>query len=272
MERRPLVCFVVPVLNEAPNLPRLIASARVLAAELCPAYDVRFFIVDDGSTDGTKAAALGLADGLTLTVLRHDTNLGPGRAFATGFAHLAELLGPDDWVVTMEGDNTSRPELLRTMFVRSREGYDVVLASPYLYGGAIEHTTAWRVILSRIANVFVKEILGLTGIATVSSFYRLYRASAVLHLQRCYGPGIVERAGFECMIELLLKMVFLRVTISEVPMTLDVALRAGNSKLKIVRTILGYFAVWRSARRWRESARTLATAGVAGAASSENLG
>jgi dolichol-phosphate mannosyltransferase len=271
MERRPLVCFLIPVLNEAPNLPRLIASARVLADELCPTYDVRFFVVDDGSTDGTRAAALGLADGLTLTVLRHDENLGPGRAFATGFAHLAEFLGPDDWVVTMEGDNTSRPELLRKMFVRSREGYDVVLASPYLYGGAIEHTTAWRVILSRIANVFVKEVLGLTGIATVSSFYRLYRASTLLHLQRCYGPGIVERAGFECMIELLLKMVYLRVTISEVPMTLDVALRAGKSKLKIVRTILGYFAVWRSSRRWRERARTLAMAVAARAAAPESI-
>jgi dolichol-phosphate mannosyltransferase len=271
MERRPLVCFLIPVLNEAPNLPRLIASARVLAAELCPAYDPRFFIVDDGSTDGTRDAALGLADGLTLTVLRHDENLGPGRAFATGFAHLAALLSPDDWVVTMEGDNTSRPELLRTMLVRSREGYDVVLASPYLYGGAIEHTTAWRVILSRIANVFVKEGLGLTGIATVSSFYRLYRASALLRLQRRYGPGIVERAGFECMIELLLKLVYMRVTISEVPMTLDAALRAGTSKLKIVRTILGYFAVWRSARRWRDSARAVAVDDVASAARPDNL-
>jgi hypothetical protein len=67
-------------------------------------------------------------------------------------------------------------------------------------------------------------------------------------------------------------MVFVRVTISEVPMTLDVALRAGKSKLKIVRTILGYFAVWRSTRRWRESGQTLAMAGVAGAASPENIG
>ena len=43
------------------------------------------------------------------------------------------------------------------------------------YGGAIENTTTWRVLMSRVANVFVKEVLGLTGIATVSSFYRLYR-------------------------------------------------------------------------------------------------
>jgi dolichol-phosphate mannosyltransferase len=251
---RPSLFFLIPMLNEAVNLPRLMTSARALANELAPRVRSRFLIIDDGSTDDTGTLAQTMASDLDLTVLRHATNLGPGRAFATGFTHLATLLEPDDFVVTMEGDNTSRPELLRAMFVRAGEGYDVVLASPYLYGGSIEHTTTWRVILSRIANVFVKEVLGLNGIATVSSFYRLYRASVIANLQRCYGPGIVERAGFECMIELLLKLVYTRTTISEVPMTLDTSLRAGKSKMKILSTIAGYLWLWHDAPRWRAGA------------------
>ena len=249
---------LVPMLNEAANLPTLVASMRRMAAELPPHLSVRFLIVDDGSTDGTSETAVRLAAGLNLTVLRHEQRRGPGRAFATGFTHLAGSLGADDYVATMEGDNTSRLELLSTMFVRMREGYDVILASPYLYGGAIENTTAWRVILSRVANVFVKEVLGLTGLATVSSFYRLYRGTVIHTLQRCYGPGIVERAGFECMVELLLKMVYLRTTISEVPMTLDTSLRAGTSKLKVLRTIVGYLRLWIDKRRWRAAALPVA--------------
>ena len=245
---------LVPMLNEAPNLPILITSMRRMVSELPAHITPRFLIVDDGSTDGTGETAARLASGLDLTVLRHDRRRGPGRAFATGFAHLAPLVSRDDYVATMEGDNTSRLELLSTMFVRMREGYDVILASPYLYGGAIEHTTTWRVILSRIANVFVKEVLGLTGIATVSSFYRLYRGSVVLDLQRCYGPGIVERAGFECMVELLLKMVYLRTTISEIPLTLDTSLRAGTSKMRVLRTMWGYLRLWQDTRRWRAAA------------------
>jgi len=252
---RPSAWFLIPMLNEAANLPRLIESARKLADESAAHFQPRFLIVDDGSTDGTAATARQLAGGLDLAVLRHDTNLGPGRAFATGFTHLAGVLQPDDYVITMEGDNTSRPELLSEMFVRAREGYGVILASPYLYGGSIEHTTTWRVILSRVANVFVKEVLGLNGIATVSSFYRLYRGSVILNLQRCYGPGIVERAGFECMIELVLKMVYLRTTISEVPMTLDASLRAGKSKLKVLPTIVGYLRLWRDLPGWRAGAQ-----------------
>jgi dolichol-phosphate mannosyltransferase len=250
---------LVPMLNEAQNLPTLVASMRRMAAALPPSITPRFIIVDDGSTDGTGATAERLATGLDLVVLRHQMRGGPGLAFATGFTHLASRLSADDFVVTMEGDNTSRLELLSTMVVRMREGYDVILASPYLYGGAIENTTTWRVVLSRIANVFVKEVLGLTGLATVSSFYRLYRGSVILNLQRCYGPGIIERAGFECMVELLLKMVFMRITISEVPMTLDTSLRAGTSKMKVLRTIVGYLRLWQDKGRWREAAVPAAT-------------
>ena len=254
MDPRCSLHVLVPMLNEAGNLPTLIASMRRMATQLPPHITPRFVIVDDGSTDGTGETARKLADGLDFTVLRHESRSGPGRAFATGFAHLATRVGPDDYVATMEGDNTSRLELLSAMFVRAREGYDVILASPYLYGGAIEHTSTWRVVLSRIANVFVKEVLGLAGIATVSSFYRLYRGSVIVNLQRCYGPGIVERAGFECMVELLLKMVYLRTSISEVPMTLDTSLRAGKSKMNVLGTIWGYLWLWRDGRRWRAAA------------------
>jgi dolichol-phosphate mannosyltransferase len=253
MDSRASLYVLVPMLNEAGNLPTLLASMRRMAAGL-PHLTARFLIVDDGSTDGTGEMAMKLADGLDFSVLRHDERRGPGRAFATGFTHLAGRLGPDDYVATMEGDNTSRLELLSSMFVRAREGYDVILASPYLYGGGIEHTTTWRVILSRMANVFVKEVLGLSGLATVSSFYRLYRGSVILNLQRCYGPGIVERAGFECMVELLMKMVYLRTPISEVPMTLDTSLRVGKSKMKVLRTVLGYLRLWLDRRRWRAAA------------------
>jgi dolichol-phosphate mannosyltransferase len=241
---------------------------RRMADQLPEPLTLRFLIVDDGSTDGTGTIVRSLGAGLDLTVLRHETRRGPGRAFATGFTYLASRLHPDDYVVTMEGDNTSRLELLSSMFVRGREGYDAILASPYLYGGSIEHTTTWRVILSRIANVLVKEVFGLTGIATVSSFYRLCRGQVILNLQRCYGPGIVERAGFECMIELLLKMVYLRTAISEVPMTLDTSRRAGRSKMRVLPTIVGYLRLWRDTGRWRAAASPAADRTPADASSS----
>ena len=195
-------------------------------------------------------------------MLRLDVNQGPGRAFATAFSHLAPRLRETDWVVTIEGDNTSRLELLQQMLKRAEEGFDVVLASPYLYGGGIANTTAYRVFLSHMANMFVKEGLGLHGIVTMSSFFRLYRGSAFLRLQSVFGPEIVQRRGFESMIELLLKIIYLNMTVSEVAMKLDTSRRAGKSKMKVARTALGYLTLWRDKRQWRRAADGSGEGGV----------
>lgn len=241
---------VVPVLNETPNLPRLFDAFRELALAH-GSYRPSIVLVDDGSTDGSADVARDLADGLDLTVLRHESNRGPGAAFGTAFEHLAQRLGPDDRILTLEGDNTSRLDILDLMMRRADEGYDVVLASPYMYGGGIAHTDPLRMTMSHLANAFVKEFLGAHGILTVSSFYRLHRADCILRLQSRYGPRIVERAGFESMIEMLMKMMGLRMTICEVPMVLDTSLRLGASKMKVWRTVRGYLGLYRLKRRWQ---------------------
>jgi dolichol-phosphate mannosyltransferase len=234
-------------------MERLLQGCSEIQAELGSGYDIHFILVDDGSTDGTASEARRTAGSLQLEVLRLEANAGPGRAFATAFGHLAPLLRPSDWVVTIEGDNTSRLELVQQMLTRAAEGFDVVLASPYLYGGGISNTTAYRVFLSHMANMLVKEGLGLHGIVTMSSFFRLYRGSAFLRLQEVFGPGIVERAGFESMIEMLLKITYLHMTVSEVAMQLDTSRRAGKSKMKVARTAVGYLTLWLAKNRWSKA-------------------
>lgn len=243
--------IVAPVYDEAPNLPRLIGGFRALADLHGGDHELSFLLVDDGSTDGTAELARTLAEGLPLTVLSHERNVGPGAAFATAFEWLAGSLHADDLVLTLEGDNTSRHELVARMLLRSQEGDDAVLASPYMYGGGIVHTNPFRVVVSHLANLLVKELLGVHGILTVSSFFRLYRGSIVLRLQERYGPRILERRGFECMVEMVLKLVYAGASISEVPMALDTSRRAGKSKLKFFRTVRGYLALARARRRWR---------------------
>lgn len=256
MSEHPRFFIVVPVLNEAGNMPRLSGSLSALNQEFSERFDLRVILVDDGSVDETSELARQAAaeSGFALEILRHETNLGPGKAFRTGFVHLSSILNENDLVLTIEGDNTSRLELVKQMLTRMAEGYDVIFASPYMYGGQIVNTSAFRVFLSAMANLFVKELLGLQGLLTVSSFFRLYRATTLKHLQHCYGAGIVERAGFECMVEMAMKMVFCGISISEVPMVLDTQARVGKSRMKILRTIRGYLTLWFHKRAWREKA------------------
>ena len=246
----PRLFFIIPVLNESPNIPRLMSNLAELRGSLDGQFACRILFVDDGSTDDTVAQITRHRGLHSVEVLTHPINRGPGAAFGSAFAHLRPLLQESDWVVTLEGDNTSRIETLRQMLVRRLEGFDVVLASPYAYGGGITQTSLFRIFLSHIANTLIKEFLGIRGIFTMSSFFRLYRAPIILKLQERYGAEIVETSGFECMIELLAKLIRVGATISEVAMPLDGSQRIGKSKMKILRTIGGYLRVFQISRKW----------------------
>jgi dolichol-phosphate mannosyltransferase len=246
---------IMPALNEAANIDRVfedLAAARRRHEERLHFHVV---LVDDGSSDSTgeRAREAARKQEIELTVLRHDVIEGPGRAFATAFRNIAPA--DDDFVVTLEADNTSRLDLLDQLLRRSAEGFEAVFASPYAYGGGIVETNAFRTALSHIANSFVKQFLGIRGLLTVSSFYRLYEGGAIRRLQDQYGPGILERPGFECMVELVLKMTYLNMSISEVPMVLDTGRRVGKSKMRVIRTGLGYLALFSQKAGWERQAQ-----------------
>ena len=56
------------------------------------------------------------------------------------------------------------------------------------------------------------------------------------------------------MIEIVMKMVYLQMSISELPMVLDSSLRAGRSKLNTRRTIVGYLSLAGRKREWQRRA------------------
>jgi dolichol-phosphate mannosyltransferase len=246
---KPLLYAIIPVFNEASNVAAVCDSLRRLGAAVEADFTMSVVFVDDGSSDGTAQAISSHKGGLACEILSHSINQGPGAAFAAGFSSLRGRLGTDDWVLTMEGDATSTADAVSRMLRRRLEGYDAVLASPYLYGGGFSRVSPPRVLVSHAANALVKIFLGIRGILTFSCFLRLYRGRLVLDLQERFGPGIVESKGFESMVELLGKMVLMNVRISEVEMKVDWSARKGKSKMRSVKTAAAYlrlFTRWKS--------------------------
>src|SRR5262245_20290680 len=102
------VSVVIPAFNEVGSVPGVIAEVReALARREIPAEIV---VVDDGSTDGTAAAASAAG----ARVIRHRSNRGYGAALKTGIAAaLHENIG------MMDADGTypaiHLPELFATL-------------------------------------------------------------------------------------------------------------------------------------------------------------
>src|ERR1700721_4618512 len=101
------ISVVIPAYNAAAFLPRSIASVR--AQTLQP---VEVIVVDDGSTDDTKAVAAGLG-GRVIT----RTNSGPSAAKNTGIR-----MASGDWIALLDADDRWSPEKLERQANRaSRE-------------------------------------------------------------------------------------------------------------------------------------------------------
>ena len=146
---------------------------------------------------------------------------------------------PDDaFVITLEADNTSDLDVVDTMLERAADGADLVLASVH-GGGQMLNVGRLRRWLSVGAGVAVRRVLSLDA-RTVSSFFRVYRASVLRAAYERYGDELIREPGFACKAELLMKIDTLGGHVDEVPVDLDAARREGESKMPILRTLAGY--------------------------------
>jgi dolichol-phosphate mannosyltransferase len=232
--------FVIPAYNEAENLPRLITDLEARPA-LFPDGS-RVIVVDDGSTDGTPEVVAGYDGELSLQLVRLERNEGPGAAFRAGFAAALDAHAGDALVVTLEADTTGDLDALPALIERALAGAELVVAD-----WVMVNVSRLRRILTAGAARLVRRALGVEA-RTVSSFFRVYRASALRAAGDRYGDGLIRESGFACKAELLTKLAALGARIEEVPVGLDTSRRIGESKMPILRTT---FAYWRMIARER---------------------
>src|SRR3954453_8817142 len=232
--------FVVPAFNEAENLPRLLADLE-RRPSLFPEGS-RPIVVDDGSADGTPELAEAHAGNVEVQVVRLGVNQGPGAAFRAGFAAALAQGAADEeaLVITLEADTTSNLDSLPTMLAQARANAHVVLAA-----WKMVNVSTKRRLLSNGAGFVIRRMLGVNA-HTVSSFYRVYRASALRRATAHYGDKLIRESGFACKAEILAKLVALHMTVAEVDVELNTALRIGESKMPVGKTIVAY---WRMMAR-----------------------
>ena len=189
---RELLSIVIPVLNEAANLQRLVERLTPVLDSLGGiVWEIVF--VDDGSTDATleKLRQLNAYDE-RLKAITLSRNFGKEIALAAGLRYAA-----GDAVVMMDADLQHPPEVLSQFIARWREGYLVV------YGQRMDRKTdgALRTLVSvgfyKLFNALVK-----TDIPEGAGDFRLLDRKAVDAMNRMreasrFNKGLFSWIGFK---------------------------------------------------------------------------
>lgn len=116
----PDVSVVIPVFNEAESLPELLNHIDQVMAEMGRSYEV--WVVDDGSKDGTFAAAAEVArQRPQVHALSFTRNFGKAAALSAGFARARGRV-----VVTMDGDLQDDPAEIPKLVAAIEKGSDLV--------------------------------------------------------------------------------------------------------------------------------------------------
>jgi len=212
----PDLSVVMPVFNEAGNLPVLHAELKAVLDRLGRSYEI--LAVDDGSTDGSLEVLRRLQkEDPHLRIIRFRRNFGQTAAFAAGFDHARGRI-----VITIDADGQNDPaDIPRLLEVMEEGEYDIV--------------SGWRqdrkepFITRRFPSVVANRIISRTTGVRLHDYgcsLKAYRAEVVKNVH-LYGelhrfiPALAGRMG---------------VRVAEVPVN-DRPRAYGKSKYGLSRTI-----------------------------------
>lgn len=218
--------IVIPALNEADNLSRLLPEVREELKMLSISYEI--IVIDELANDHMRNVA---SD--NNVILLSPESIGYGRSLKVG---MDTAVG--EYILTMDADFSHPSHFIKNLW-NNRDKAEVVIASRYIEGGKAIMPFS-RYILSRILNVFFSRGLDL-NIKDMSSGFRIYRADVIQNQS-------VANQNFDILQELLVRSLVEGYKIYEIPFEYHPR-RLGSSHARVLKFGIDYLKTF--VRLWK---------------------
>lgn len=228
------VLVVLPVYNEEANIGRLLDKIQEHLSDSFIPYHV--VVVDDGSSDRSLEILNEYSQKQPIDVYHHVVNQGLGATLRDGLTFAVMAANDKDVIITMDADETHTPGLILRMIRMIREGHDVVIASRYQPGAVVRGVPVHRRFISWSGSWLMRVLFPTHGVRDYTCGYRAYRAAVLKEALAKYRGDLVNQDGFQCMVDILLKLRRMPLIFGEVPMVLRYDLKQGASKMRLFRT------------------------------------
>jgi dolichol-phosphate mannosyltransferase len=221
--------IVLPTYEEAANIERIVAEARVKLPE-----SAQVLIVDDNSPDGTGEIAERLAgEEDSVHVLHRPLKEGLGPAYIAGFKQaLAQGAG---LIAEMDADFSHEPAYLPRL-LKAAERADLVLGSRYVDGGGVADWGPLRQTISRGGSAYSRLVLGL-DVRDLTGGFKCFRREVL----EAIDLDAVRSRGYAFQVEMTYRAIELGFRVIEVPIVFR---DRQDGKSKMSRSIV-WEAIWR---------------------------
>jgi glycosyltransferase involved in cell wall biosynthesis len=194
------VSVIIPCYNEEDTIEEIVKRVRAIdqVSEVV--------VVDDGSTDGTRAILRAMPEADGLRIVYHDCNRGKGAAVRTGFQHATgEVFIIQD--ADLEYDPREYPALLKPI----EEGISNVVYGSRFLGGPRKAMFFWNMIANKILTL-TTNLLYNSILSDMETCYKVFRADLVKNIP-------LRARGFELEPEITAKILKRGHRIYEVPIS-----------------------------------------------------
>src|ERR1044071_8179874 len=153
MKPKPQLSIVIPVYNQAANVPLLHEAINNQISRLPEIQSWELIFVDDGSKDGTSETIEKFCtEHPNVCLISFRKNFGKAAALTAGFVHAQA-----DIIITMDGDFQDSPEEIPNFLKLIHQGYDLVSGWKQNRKDPLEKRVA-----SKIFNFFVAHFTGIS--------------------------------------------------------------------------------------------------------------
>ena len=220
------ICFVLPTYNEEENIGNIIQ--QILKEEKNQSkHTFSILVVDDNSTDETQTIVQRYISLNSKVHLVTGQKKGLGDAYKRGFKYALNDLEAD-LIFQMDSDGQHDASLIPAFVNYIEEGKDVVIGSRFVEGGTTPDFSFSRLLMSKVGNLLVRYIGGITQVKDCTSGYRAIRASYLKELDFSY----LSTRGYSFQSSLICDLAWRGANISEIPIEFS-SRQGGDSKLAL---------------------------------------
>tara|TARA_B100000427_G_scaffold133817_1_gene111339 strand:- start:346 stop:1065 length:720 start_codon:yes stop_codon:yes gene_type:complete len=228
-----MIYIVLPSYNEEKNLVKILNKIESLNKKI----KLKVILVDDGSKDKTPKLAK-KKYGFKLIYLKHTINKGLSIALETGFKKIIKIGSKKDIIITLDSDNTHPIDLIIKMVHKINNNNDIVIASRFQKESKVKGVTFFRKLMSNGAKYIFKIFFPFKNLNDYTCNYRAYKFELIKKLLQ--NKSFFKNEDFNIAAKILLFMIneYKYLNLSELPFTLSYNYKIGQSKMKLIRTIV----------------------------------